>query len=63
MFEYLTFQVVDAPDLNVGVYTPLEEADTPAKLSQLLSGRSSVGKQRSLSTSHDVVDQPSWASL
>ena len=44
MFEHLTFQVVDAPDLTVNVYTPLDEADTPAKLSQLLSERSSVSK-------------------
>jgi hypothetical protein len=41
MFEHLTFQVFDAPDLKVNVYTPLDEADTPAKLSQLLSERSS----------------------
>src|SRR6266702_7187320 len=44
MFEHLTFQVFDAPDLKVSVYTPLDEADTPAKLSQLLSERSSVSK-------------------
>jgi len=37
MFEHLTFQVFDAPDLKVNVYTPLDEADTPAKLSKLLS--------------------------
>jgi len=42
MFEYLTFQVVDAPDLTVNVYTPLDQAETPAKISQLLSERSSV---------------------
>ncbi len=42
MFEHLTFQVVDAPDLSVNVYTPLDEAETPAKLSRLLSERSSV---------------------
>jgi transcriptional regulator with XRE-family HTH domain len=36
MFERLTFQVFDAPDLKVTVYTPLEEADTPRKLEQLL---------------------------
>jgi transcriptional regulator with XRE-family HTH domain len=42
MFEHLTFQVVDAPDLKVNVYTPLDEADTPAKLSRLLSERASV---------------------
>ena len=42
MFEHVTFQVVDAPDLSVSVYTPLEETDTPAKISQLLSGRLSV---------------------
>ncbi len=44
MFEHLTFQVVDAPDLTVNVYTPLDEADTPAKLSQLLSERASVSR-------------------
>jgi hypothetical protein len=42
MFEHLTFEVFDAPDLKVNVYTPLDEADTPAKLSQLLSERVSV---------------------
>jgi hypothetical protein len=42
MFEHLTFQVVDAPDLKVNVYAPLDEADTPAKLAQLLSERASV---------------------
>jgi len=42
MFEHLTFQVFDAPDLKVNVYTPLDEADTMAKLSQLLSERVSV---------------------
>ncbi|GCF08816.1 helix-turn-helix transcriptional regulator [Dictyobacter arantiisoli] len=36
MFERLTFQVFDTPDLKVTVYTPLEEADTPRKLEQLL---------------------------
>ncbi len=44
MFEHLTFQVFDAPDLTVNVYTPLDEADTPAKLSQLLSERASVSR-------------------
>ncbi|HLZ64044.1 MAG TPA: helix-turn-helix transcriptional regulator [Ktedonosporobacter sp.] len=44
IFEHLTFQVVDAPDLTVNVYTPLDEADTPAKLSQLLSERASVSR-------------------
>jgi MmyB-like transcription regulator ligand binding domain/Helix-turn-helix domain len=39
MFEHLTFEVFDAPDLKVNVYTPLDEADTPAKLSHLLSER------------------------
>lgn len=42
MFAHLTFQVFDAPDLKVNVYTPLEEADTPAKLAQLLAERSST---------------------
>jgi transcriptional regulator with XRE-family HTH domain len=44
MFEHLTFQVVDTPDLTVNVYTPLEVADTPAKLSQLLAERASVAR-------------------
>ncbi len=39
MFEHLTFQLFDAPELKVTVYTPLEEADTPRKLYQLLDGR------------------------
>ena len=42
VFEHLTFQVVDAPDLKVNVYNPLDEADTSAKISQLLLERSSV---------------------
>ena len=37
VFERLTFQVFDTPDLKVTVYTPLEEADTPRKLEQLLA--------------------------
>jgi len=44
MFEHLTFQVFDAPDLKVNVYTPLDVADTTAKLSQLLAERSSVSR-------------------
>jgi transcriptional regulator with XRE-family HTH domain len=36
LFERLTFQVFDTPDLKVTVYTPLQEADTPHKLEQLL---------------------------
>jgi transcriptional regulator with XRE-family HTH domain len=42
MFEHLTFQMFEAPDLKVTVYTPLDEVDTPAKLSRLLSERASV---------------------
>jgi transcriptional regulator with XRE-family HTH domain len=42
MFGYLTFQVFDAPDLKVVVYTPLDEADTPAKIARLLSENASV---------------------
>ena len=38
-FERLTFQVFDAPDLKVVVYTPLSETDTPAKLAQLIQER------------------------
>ncbi|PZW27128.1 hypothetical protein EI42_03691 [Thermosporothrix hazakensis] len=37
VFELVTFQVSDAPGLTVTVYIPLDEADTPAKVSQLLS--------------------------
>ncbi len=36
LFERLTFQVFDTPDLKVTVYTPLEEADTPRKVELLL---------------------------
>ena len=36
LFERLTFQVFDTPDLKVTVYTPLQEADTPRKVEQLL---------------------------
>ena len=36
LFERLTFQVFDTPDLKVTVYTPLEDADTPRKLELLL---------------------------
>jgi transcriptional regulator with XRE-family HTH domain len=36
IFERLTFQVFDTPDLKVTVYTPLEDADTPRKVVQLL---------------------------
>lgn len=45
MFEHITFQVVDAPDLIVNVYTPLDEADTPAKISRLLSERANVSSR------------------
>jgi transcriptional regulator with XRE-family HTH domain len=37
MFERLTFQLFDAPDLKIIVYTPLEEADTSTKLAHLLT--------------------------
>lgn len=37
VFEHLTFQMFDAPDLKVNIYTPLDIADTPAKISQLLA--------------------------
>jgi len=36
LFERLTFQVFDTPDLKVTVYTPLAETDTPRKLQLLL---------------------------
>ncbi len=36
VFERLTFQVFDTPDLKITVYTPLEETDTPRKMEQLL---------------------------
>lgn len=42
VFELVTFQVFDAPDLTVTVYISLDEADTPAKISQLISERSSI---------------------
>jgi transcriptional regulator with XRE-family HTH domain len=35
-FEYLAFQMFDAPDLKVTVYTPLKETDTPRKMDRLL---------------------------
>jgi hypothetical protein len=37
IFERLTFQVFDTPDLKITVYTPLEDADTPHKVEQLLA--------------------------
>ncbi len=37
VFERLTFQVYDTPDLKVIVYTPVQESDTPRKLEQLLA--------------------------
>lgn len=42
MFEYITFQALDAPDLKVIVFTPLDEADTPAKLARLLSEKANI---------------------
>ena len=36
VFERLTFQVFDTPDLKITVYTPLEETDTHRKVEQLL---------------------------
>ncbi len=36
LFERLTFQVFDTPDLKITVYTPVEDTDTPRKLEQLL---------------------------
>jgi hypothetical protein len=42
MFEFMTFQVVESPSLSVHVYIPLDETDTPAKLSQLLSAKLGV---------------------
>jgi transcriptional regulator with XRE-family HTH domain len=41
-FEHMTFQVFDAPELKVNVYTPLQDADTPAKICHLLKERASV---------------------
>jgi transcriptional regulator with XRE-family HTH domain len=41
-FEHVTFQVFDTPELHVNVYIPLEEADTPAKIVDLLRERASV---------------------
>jgi transcriptional regulator with XRE-family HTH domain len=40
--EHLTFQVYDAPDLKVTVYTPTNEADTPSKLQRLLQEESAL---------------------
>ena len=37
LFDRLTFQVFDAPDLKVTVYTASEETDTAQKLSQMLN--------------------------
>jgi MmyB-like transcription regulator ligand binding domain len=36
LLGHLTFQVYDAPDLKVTVYTPANEADTMSKLRSLL---------------------------
>ncbi len=47
-FERLTFQVFDAPDLKITVYTPVEDTDTPHKLEQLLDQwYRQVGRERS----------------
>ncbi len=50
VFEHLTFQLYDAPDLKVTVYTPLAESDTLVKLNQLLSEHASIngGRRRSV---------------
>jgi hypothetical protein len=40
--EHLTFQVDDAPDLKVTVYTPTNEADTINKLQRLLQEKPAV---------------------
>jgi transcriptional regulator with XRE-family HTH domain len=37
LFDRLTFQVFDAPDLKVTIYTAVEETNTSQKLSQLLT--------------------------
>jgi hypothetical protein len=42
LFERFTFEVVDVSELKVIVYTPLEEEETPAKLSRLLHERASA---------------------
>ncbi|QBD75249.1 XRE family transcriptional regulator [Ktedonosporobacter rubrisoli] len=42
MFEHITFQVFDAPDLKVHIHTPLDQVDTPAKIAQLLTQGASV---------------------
>jgi transcriptional regulator with XRE-family HTH domain len=36
VFEHLTFQVYDAPEFNVTVYTPVDGTETRARLGQLL---------------------------
>lgn len=42
LLEHLTFQVDDAPDLKVTVYTPTNEADTLNKLQRLLQEKPAV---------------------
>jgi PAS domain-containing protein len=40
VFEHVTFEVYDAPELKVTVYTPVDGTETRAKLSQLIHKRS-----------------------
>lgn len=42
LLEHLTFQIEDAPDLKVTVYTPMNEADTINKLQRLLQEKSAA---------------------
>jgi hypothetical protein len=44
LFEHLSFQVLDAPNLKVNIYTPLDETDTSAKISRLLSQKANLSK-------------------
>jgi hypothetical protein len=51
MFERLTFQIFDVPDLKVTVYTPLEEADTRRKMELILE---QWYRQEGLHTPHTI---------
>ena len=61
VFERLTFQVFDTPDLKITVYTPLEEEDTPRKVELLLEqwyqleARGQFTPQEVLQTGEDTV--------
>jgi transcriptional regulator with XRE-family HTH domain len=44
VFEHVTFQVFDAPDLSVTIYIPVEGSGTSAKLAQFVSEKASNSK-------------------